>query len=242
MKEPKSFVIASLLAASVVLGSAGGPARAAEPGPSFACKKAATPVEKTICEDEFIGFRDGALGKLYAGLVDSLTDRAREALRLDQRGWLKARDRACGKVGDIARPNCLLKRYDKRLRRLGEQMRRAKLGPGARGLKQIAGVYSDRRKNFFGSITIVEVPKGPAWVEISTVSGFSAHICTLWSAQAKRQGATLVWRDTDGSKCTVSLSFKGQTLRTKASRGCRAYCGANGYFEDITYTRTGTGR
>ena len=56
MKEPGSIVIPALIAALVVLGSASRPARAAEPGPSFDCKKAATPVEKAICRDAFIGF------------------------------------------------------------------------------------------------------------------------------------------------------------------------------------------
>ena len=76
MKEPRSAAVPVIMVLLVVFGLAGDPAQADEPIPSFDCKKAATPVEKTICEDAFTGFRDGALGKLYSGLVDSLTDRA----------------------------------------------------------------------------------------------------------------------------------------------------------------------
>lgn len=140
MKEPRSAVVPVIIVLLVMLGLASGPAQADEPIPSFDCKKAATPVEKTICEYAFTSFRDGALGKLYSGLVDSLTDRAREALRRDQRTWLKARDRACGKVRDIARADCLNALYDKRLRQLDRQMRRAGLGPVARGLGSVAGI------------------------------------------------------------------------------------------------------
>ena len=238
MKEPRSAAVTVIIVLLVVLGLASGPAQADEPIPSFDCKKAATPVEKTICENAFTSFRDGALGKLYSGLVDSLTDRAREALRRDQRTWLKARDRACGKVRDIARAGCLNALYDSRLRQLDRQMRRAGLGPVARGLGSVAGIYSKRMTNFSGIITVVELPKGPAWVEISSVSGRSAHICMLSTGQARRQGATLVWRDSDEPKCQVNLTVEGRTARTKSNRACRTYCGANGYFEDITYTRS----
>jgi uncharacterized protein len=239
MKETGSAAVPALVAALVLLGLAGGPARAAEPGPSFDCKKAATPVEKTICQNGFIGFRDGALGKLYAGLVDALTDRARQALRRDQRAWLKARNRACGKVGDNARADCLDALYDKRLRRLDRQMRRAGLAPGAGGRGSFAGDYGKRLTGFFGTITVVEPPKGPAWVEISTVAGPTAHTCNLWTRQARREGASLVWRDTDEPKCQVTLTFKGRTVGVKATRACHTQCGARGYFGGLTYTRTG---
>lgn len=238
MKEQRPARILALFTA-LALTAVGGPARANEPGPSFDCKKAATPVEKTICNDAFTGFRDGALSKLYSGLVDSLIDRAREALRSEQRAWLKARDRACGKVGDNERADCLNALYDKRLGRLDRQMRRAKLGPGAHGLASFSGTYSKSMKNFSGSITVVEVPKGPAWVEISTVSGPTHHTCSLWTRQARRQGATLVWRDTDESKCEVSLTFKGRTVRAESNQACQVHCGARGHFGGLTYTRGG---
>jgi len=188
--------------------------------------------------DEFLSFRDGALGKLYSGLVDALTGRARKALRREQIRWLKTRDRTCGKVGDDARPNCLMALYDTRLRRLNRQMQRAKLGAGGR-LASIAGDYTKRISQFSGSIVVVEVPKGPAWVEISTVNGPTAHLCNLWTRQAKRRGARLVWRDANVPECKVTLTFKGRTVRTTATRACRASCGARGVFEDMTYSRTG---
>jgi uncharacterized protein len=239
MREPKSAAVPALIAALAVLGLAGGPARAIEPGPSFDCKQAATPIEKTICKDTFIGFRDGALGKLYAGLVDALTGGARKTLRREQLLWLKARNRACGKVGDNARAECLSALYDQRLRRLDRQMSRAGLGPGVGGLGSLAGDYSKSTTGFFGTITVVELPKGPAWVEINTVAGPTSHTCNLWTRQARREGATLVWRDTDEPKCQVTLTFKGRTLRAKATRACHTQCGARGYFGDLTYTRTG---
>ncbi|MHA1537530.1 MAG: lysozyme inhibitor LprI family protein [Alphaproteobacteria bacterium] len=239
MKEPRSASVPALVAALAAFGLVGGPAWANEPGPSFDCKKAATPVEKTICDDAFTGFRDGALGKLYSGLVKALSGKARKSLRQEQFLWLKARNRVCGRVADNARPNCLSKRYDKRLLRLGRRMSRRKLGPRARGLHSAAGSYNKSIHNFSGSITVVEVANGPAWVEISTVNGPTAHLCNLWTRQARREGATLTWRDTDEPKCKVTLTFKGRTVRTKASRACRAYCGARGYFEDMTYTKTG---
>jgi uncharacterized protein len=238
MKEPRSLAVPVLVAALALLGTGSGPARAEETGPSFDCAKAATPVEKTICKDEFLGFRDGALGRLYSGLQDALTGQARGALRREQIAWLKARGRACGKVGEDARSNCLTKLYDERLGALNRRMGRAGLGPGARGLASVAGRYRKSATGFSGDITIVEMPKGPAWVEIFTIAGPTAHFCTLSTKQARRTGATLSWRDSEEPKCSVSLTFKGGTVRAKATEACRTYCGARGYFEDITYSKT----
>lgn len=84
--------------------------RARPEGPSFDCKKAATEVETTICDDAMLAKQDLDL----AILVDEIrrghdTVGARDELRSIQREWLKGRDAACKKSPAMAK--CLDGQY-----------------------------------------------------------------------------------------------------------------------------------
>ncbi|HUT47871.1 MAG TPA: hypothetical protein VM325_00900 [Alphaproteobacteria bacterium] len=208
-----------------------------EAKPSFNCKKATTKIEKLVCEDEFLGFRDGALGALYRALEPS---RAKiPDLRSLMRHWLRGRDTVCGRAGARDKMDaCLSRRYEAMLRRLSGRMARAGLGPAGRGLKPLAGLYVAKAEGFAGTIRLVELPDLSAHVEISTVSGRNAHICLLRTASARRTGNTVRWRDKDEPKCQVTLRFKDGTLKAEATAACRRfYCGANTDFIDFPYTR-----
>jgi len=214
-----------------------GPAKADDTSPSFDCKKAASAIEKLICADAFLGFRDGALGKLYRALVAS--PNARPDLKAEIRHWLRERNRTCGRARSRDKMDaCLTRSYETMLRRLSRRMTRAKIGPAARGLPSVSGRYGKKIKFFAGSVTVVEMPDLTAWVEINTVNGPTYHICNLFTGSARRVGATLVWRDKDQPKCEVTLHFKGRTVNPKATPACRTYyCGARGAFMDLEYRR-----
>jgi uncharacterized protein len=59
---------------------------------SFNCQKAATPLEKMICNSPLLGHVDGRVAKLYKSLQNELRD--------NQHQWLKERDM------ELARPFC----------------------------------------------------------------------------------------------------------------------------------------
>jgi len=81
----------SLLWLAGVLLGAGTPAWAA----SFDCKKAATPVEQTLCANAELSRLDTTLGEHYRRAMAKLEGAPREALRNGQRAWLQTRN-ACG--------------------------------------------------------------------------------------------------------------------------------------------------
>ncbi len=88
-----------------------GPANAA----SFDCKKAATPVERTICGDPALSSLDERAVAAYVdavdtlGISDDLNDPAGELLLRGHQEWAAARNR-CGTV-----TSCMLQQYLRRL-------------------------------------------------------------------------------------------------------------------------------
>jgi uncharacterized protein len=213
-----------------------GQAAADDVVPSFDCKKAATRIEKKICNDEFLSFRDGALGALVRGLRRS--EKKIPGLAKLLRAWLRNRNATCGRATDNELANCLLARYDAVLAQLTRRMAKAGIGPAGRGLPSYAGTYGRKMKGFSGTVTVVEMPDMTAWVEIETVNGPTYHLCNLWTASARRVGTTIRWRDKDVPKCTMTLHVKGRTVTPKGGLICgRSYCGARGAFMDIEYRR-----
>lgn len=212
------------------------PAVADDVVPSFDCKKAATRIEKKICNDEFLSFRDGALGGLVRGLRRS--ERKVPGLGKFLRAWLHGRNATCGRAGKNELANCLTAQYDAVLAQLAQRMAKVGIGPAGRGLPSLTGSYGRKMKGFSGTVTVVEMPDMTAWVEIETVNGPTYHLCNLWTASARRAGATIAWRDKDEPKCAITLHFRGRTVTPKGTLACpRSYCGARGAFLDIVYRR-----
>lgn len=82
----------------------------AQPGPSFACSKATTTTERTICAVPRLSELDDALDKSYRyALMSNIGDGAARWVRDSQRKWLKLRS-ACG--ADAA---CLATSYSERI-------------------------------------------------------------------------------------------------------------------------------
>jgi uncharacterized protein len=234
MPDLAARIGACLAGAIIVLLAA--PVAADDVVPSFDCKKATTRIEKKICNDEFLSFRDGALGALVRGLRRS--EKKVPGLGKLLRTWLRGRNATCGRVRETKLANCLLARYDAVLAQLTRRMAKAGIGPAGRGLPSLSGSYGRKMKGFSGKVTVVEMPDLSAWVEIETVNGPTYHLCNLWTASARRTGATIAWRDKDQPKCAMTLRFKGRTVRPKGTPECpRTYCGARGAFLDIEYRR-----
>lgn len=62
---------------------------AAQEGPSFDCRKAASPVEKAICADRRLAALDRRIAGDYAAALQRLDAKGAESLREDQRGFLR---------------------------------------------------------------------------------------------------------------------------------------------------------
>jgi uncharacterized protein YecT (DUF1311 family) len=73
------------------------PAPAPTP-PSFDCSRAATVVEKAICANPDFSNLDSRIAALLAQALAIVSVRDAEALRGDQRAWLKDRDDCGGRV------------------------------------------------------------------------------------------------------------------------------------------------
>jgi uncharacterized protein YecT (DUF1311 family) len=75
---------------------------------SFACSKAETYVERTICTDSLLGSLDVALTENYRGMLASNFGGSKKALREKQRRWLIQRNKCTN-------TKCLTDAYRKRL-------------------------------------------------------------------------------------------------------------------------------
>jgi uncharacterized protein len=92
------------------------PAPSPAGSPSFDCAKAATPVEKLICNTPRLGDLDRQLGAAFQQAQTRDPSR-RETISAEERRWLGERDRACP-MNSIDPAACLTKAYQARLDRL----------------------------------------------------------------------------------------------------------------------------
>ncbi|EMF8784117.1 ankyrin repeat domain-containing protein [Vibrio vulnificus] len=83
-----------------------------KPGPSFNCELAVSTREKAICSDTMLSDYDRELSYLYREAYDQSPNA--QALKTDQRKWLKGVDQSCTPKSDIF--ECLSREYRERIR------------------------------------------------------------------------------------------------------------------------------
>ena len=218
----KLVLIAALLIGGLVSAESGQAQEELPMGPSFDCKKAQTPSEKTICGD----------GHLLAGLDNKLANLFGEAeakgiagVTAKQRAWLKKRD----KCRDDA--ECLFQQYTGRIAKLARQL-------GDKN--QVSGAYSYQLApdTNFGQLWFVRESDGSASGGLQTISGPTFHFCTVEFHAARAIGDAWLWRAPvleDVPECTILFRAQTQSVRID-TLGCRQYCGARGWF-DALYKR-----
>ncbi len=81
------------------------------PTPSFNCAVAATALDKAICRDKKLSRIDAVMAKFYQHASERLDSKRSDALRMEQRQWLKSRTEKCA-GGDSS---CLKKLYEDRI-------------------------------------------------------------------------------------------------------------------------------
>jgi len=196
---------------------------------SFDCKKAATPVEKAICDSSITAELDVALEEIYrASLARRPAERA--TLETAQRQWLAARNARCAR----GKPdqNCLEQMYKARIIALV----RADRGIGATG-SFITGRYDYREKAQGGEMFVAEMPDGQVLVMIETVNvgHQSPHTCSFSGRLSDRRGDVLGYREQEASKtCGLEIAVTGsRAVISETPKDCfeaaQYYCGAHGY-------------
>lgn len=83
---------------------------------SFDCSKASTEVEKTICENEWLGTLDEELSFFYSKLREASSQEDSLGLLREQREWLQERNKIC--ESEYNKKSCLGDRYRKRVNSL----------------------------------------------------------------------------------------------------------------------------
>jgi uncharacterized protein len=200
----------------------------AQDGPkaSFDCKKAATPVEKAVCQGLHTAELDVVLDELYkAALAKAGAERA--AVEAQQRQWLAQRNTACGR----AKPDviCIEKLYKQRIVAL------ARVARGATG-PFVSGSYDYRQKGEGGEMFLAELPDGATLVLVETVNvgHRSPHTCTFME-RLKPAGGVLRYTNNDASKtCALEIAVTGnRAVMRESPKDCfevaQYYCGAHGY-------------
>ncbi len=225
-------MIRRILLAYALLAAA--PAGAQDgPKASFDCKKAATPVERAICDGLHTAELDRALDELYkAALAKAGTQRA--AVEAQQRQWLGRRNTACGR----AKPDvtCIENLYKQRIVTLSRVARGA-------GGPLVSGRYDYRQKGEGGEMFLAEMPDGNTLVLIETVNvgHQSPHTCTFMERIAPTNGV-LRYADTNASKsCALEIAVTGnRAVMRESPKEClelaQYFCGAHGYMLG-TYVR-----
>lgn len=212
-------------------------------GPSYDCAKAATAVEKQICDDWTLSAYDLWVAEIYTGLRERLDAAGKERLKAEQIAWLKEARNPCGqaKALDASTPDsaavwsCLRGAYETRAIELAQTLEASLFGEDSEG--PWSGSYAADDGYSAGSIVLLQMPEGPLTLQLSSVSGPSYHICELTAGGVRRGPDLLQYRDSEETSCLITFARVGDGRGTVevSSAGCALYCGANGYF-DGTYT------
>ncbi len=210
---------------------------AAESGPSFDCAKAASKVERQICDDWMLSSYDRSLAELYKGLRAELDSKGQETLKAEQRAWLKQERNACETAkataetdAEGARAACLYTAYEGRLLVLAQQLELVLDGSNPGEGWSSSYSYDDGFSS--GGLTVLRMPTGFAF-QILTVSGPSAHICDIAGTDLEEGPDLLLWQDPDAGQCRVTFARVDGGVAV-SSTACQDLCGAHGYF-DATY-------
>lgn len=231
--KPARALLAGLAMSAAVPGMmlAAAPALAQMAGasePSFSCATAKTPTEKQICADTSLTQRDAVMNRIYQTLKKN--GKAKKVLR-QQLVWIKQRN-LCG--GDR---DCLEKKYSKRI---GDLAKAAGEKGAMTGTYELQGDTRDGTSS--GSLWLTREPDGTLAGHIETVSGPTAHTCTVAFRGALALGDKWLWSAPPSellSKSPCHILFepgqgeKKTGLKLSRTPGCNLYCGARGEFAGV---------
>jgi len=114
---------------------------------SFDCKKATTAAEKMICSNSSLSSLDEELAKVYLQALTSASDR--EALKKEQRDWVKKKRNLCINV------DCLFSSYQARIAQLKADAAARGKAPSA---GEISGVWEELKPAAGGPYRLIIKP------------------------------------------------------------------------------------
>lgn len=127
---------------------------------SFDCSKASTEIDKTICENDWIGSLDEELSLFYTKLRESLSKEESSILLSEQREWIRERNKSCETAYN--KKSCLSDRYRKRVNTLKIRYEEPLL-PSKDNLKEMCDEISELdasgRRKYGDSISTYDIDK-----------------------------------------------------------------------------------
>lgn len=235
MKPPLVSLLTLFLSALAVTMA---PAAAAEKGPSFDCGKAATDVEKAICDDRDLSRLDRDLGAYYQAALKMLVAKPqiRKEVADAQLAWIRKRDETCRlPVGHTRKTvpllPCLRNTYEERLMALARTVY-ANLEDEKKPA-YISGWYRARQPGIAGRFMVLVWPDGRITGGIQTVrTNQGSHTCALEMPAMTRQENLLTHVDRDGQAkgCKLTIEIVNGKAVVRADQCLRQYwCGAAGF-------------
>jgi len=198
--------------------------RAESSEPSFDCKRAATVVERLLCEEQVLGASDGQMAEAYHRAMKAMrVQDDKKGLTRSQAQWLRERDTMCladgGVIGAALPPTeereigCFTSIYGYRIAWLQELGRLGHMPDGSDAVPSIvrgaaAGAYvGTHTAGYFGTLDITYGSGGYA-VTISTVFARRQHSCDLSGKAHVAHGVLLmeVTGDDSAERCKVTLT------------------------------------
>ncbi len=217
----KAMIWRWALAAAALHGGIGCVGAQPHGRPSFDCRKASNPTEKSICANDELAKLDRDLASLWRGIIHSFTDDGQLAeIKVDQKRWIARRDE-CGERAD-----CIANHYREEIDRFNGKDKEYPVA-GVFEVKDIgdAALYP-HDGGYLVSIHTAD-PKSGSWT--CEVNG---------TATADGAGLRVISGDetfaADAKGPDILLVTPSPEVRAVASKNC----GLNGTFA-FTYTRQG---
>ncbi|WP_439817580.1 lysozyme inhibitor LprI family protein [Zavarzinia sp. CC-PAN008] len=186
---------------------------------SFDCGRSTGPIERAICVNSKLTWRDGTLGRLYEGLMNAVPSDERNRLRIAQRRWTVARNTDCSR-GDN---ECLEHAYNERLMELSQRLKDLYAARGA--APPVGGVYDFQQQGQKGTMVLVEQVDGTIEGAFLTIEQAKFRNCQLYITARRQEGGVLAWSG-EQADCSGTIRLEGNTARVEAG-ACSAACGAN---------------
>jgi len=223
MSPSTKLSLVAVLAAALPCALPLGASAQSAPPQSADCRRATQPVDRAICSTPQLRTLDRRITDQYRALLSAMDADSAAALRLDQRWFVSARDRAATSLSGAE----LTAELTRRLSGRAEVLDSLTVDP-------IGGVVG-RWRNLYGEITVIQWATGVLTFEANTVDPVSAR----WVCNATGNGewtgpeeATLAVDSEDTSSWSLTTTRKGAALsvdeRHLGGDSTAPYCGLNG--------------
>ncbi len=191
-------------------------------GASFDCSKAATLVEKAICNDSKLSDLDDLLMQSYKKALANSTDP--DVIKSQQKEWLKNVRNKCQDS------DCIKRVYEERISSLNSKTNSSNpVSDSADILWQGEWKRINCSENEGAGLTITK--KTPQGFNFSIDAASGANVGQI-EGTASFNKKDAVYKD-PGSGCVVEFKVKDKCIEIKTTEGCSGFGGMGVYFDGI---------